>query len=379
MDDARGKKLSKDSILAVLSTADELARSEGDALKDGREQWVEVVEFLGDGAKSPLTYLPMLTVMLVARSVRGADELDVFDIQAGTSDKGYSASSVARYLITFAGHQSIDLRSTSTGVVNNQPFTFKPRVVPDMAGRKDASAKSDKVKVAFARFYEAAGWVQDLTQEEAAEVLALVFQLRRREAVAQSDLHLAGGRDALSAFADELAEFVDGNSEEGKVGQAFAAALLDLLYSPDSVVMGGNHDPSFTSPGDVQVARAESFWLWSEVKQTAIVSADVKGFVDKVHRIGGDRIIYFALANHRYPQHLDLMKLDKQARKEGVDLTVYSSAEEALSDLLNKAPGRANEVASDLANRMTDRLREAKVSSALVEAWEALLASVGAE
>lgn len=371
MVDREAPILRRDDILTALSRADEAARERGDDLVSKHADWLPDLTFLGSD-ECPVTYLPVLAVMLTARSIRGRDELDVLDIQRGTSPRGYSSQSIAKQLITFVTQVGIDLRTTSSQVMNSQPFTYKKRVIPDMAG--------DRVRAAYARFYAAAERVEQLDSETAGEILAAIFHKRRGLSAPVTELLFAAeDRHALDAILQVTAEFVAENSEAGKVGQAFAAALFDLLYPGHQVRMGNNNDPSATIPGDVQVGKDGTFWLWAEVKQKAVVTSEIQAFVDRVKAIGGDRAMYFALGNAIYPQNIDLAQLQKRAVKDGIELTVYSAAEAALSDLLAKAPGNAGMQAEGVANRMFHRLHEAQVTSALESSWKHLMEQGQAE
>lgn len=351
--------------MGVLSRADEAARERGENLLERFPDWLAEVGFLSSD-ECPVTYLPVLTVMLVARSIREKSELDVMDIQQGSSSRGYSASSIAGHLIKFATEVGIDLRTTSSQVMNSQPFTYKKRVLPDMAG--------DRVKAAYARFFAAAERVELLSSATAAEILAMVFHVRRGAAKPEIEhLVITGDRKTLIAVVDATNEFVSSNSESGKVGQAFAAALFDILFPSNFVRMGNNNDPSATIPGDVQVGSDGRYWLWAEVKQKAVVTSEIQAFVDRVKAIRGDRAMYFALGNALYPQNIDAAQLQKRAIKDGIELTVYSAVEQALEDLLPKSPGSAGMQAEVLANRLLNRLQEAQVTSALEEAWVAAI------
>lgn len=357
--------LRRDDIMRVLSGADEAARERGEGLAGQYPEWISEIDFLSSDA-CPVTYLPVLTVMLVARAIRDSSELDVLDIQRGTSPRGYSASSIAGHLIKFVTQVGIDLRTTSSQVMNSQPFTYKKRVTPEMAG--------DRVKAAYARFYASAERVDQLDCATAAEVLALVFQMRRGTSSPETELLVVSGdRRTLDAIVEATAEFVSENSEAGKVGQAFAAALFDILFPANNVRMGNNNDPSATIPGDVQVGSDGTFWLWAEVKQKAVVTSEIQAFVDRVKSIGGDRAMYFALGNALYPQNIDLAQLHKRALKDGIELTVYSAPEQALSDLLPKAAGSAGMQADAVANCMNRRLHEAQITSALEEVWKSAM------
>ena len=361
------KNLSRDGIKLALSSADQIARSHGDDLVETYEEWLPDLEFLAS-EQCPKTYLPVLAVMLVARSLRGKEELDVLAIQQKASDRGYSASSIARELIPFATQVGVNFRTTSTQVMNNQPFTFEERVIPNMAG--------DRAKPAFAKFYAAAQRVQEMKPEAAGELLSLVFFVRRVKAESASEvIHIEGGRDVLLAAAEEIAAFVRANSEGGKVGQAFAASVLDVLFTQATIRMGKINDPSASVPGDVQAGDDNSLWLWSEVKQKPVVTADVQMFVNSVRDCGGDRVWYFALANQPYPHNVNVGKLHKQAAKHSMDLMIYQDPQEVLEDVIPKLAGTANDVTAALMSRFAKRLDESNVSISLRDNWSEIMAS----
>lgn len=355
----------KENILARLAEADERAREREDDLEAEVGDWPERIDFLLTD-KCPISYLPVLCVLLTARAMREAHELDVFSITAKSSDKGYSSQAIGKRLTPFAAQCGIDLRSTSSQVMNAQPFTNEKFIVPGMAGVQYTAA--------YAQFYADAELVQSMTSEEALTVLAYIFH-RRRGAGPQpvEPVHLQGGKETFDKLLVLTHTFVSNYSEQGKVGQAFAAALYDLLYGADTVRMGNNNDPSFGTPGDVQVGPGGHYWLWGEVKQKAITTSEVQTFMNKVQAVGGERIAYFALVNYRYPGQLNENMLAKLALRSNLDLTLYTSPEAALDELLVMAPGSYQQVASDFATRLTARLQEAQVTSALEESWKALL------
>lgn len=355
------RNLSADDIKLALSRADQIASLHGEELLATYEDWPPVLEFLAS-EECPKTYLPVLTVMLVARSLRDKEHLDVLAIQKKASDRGYASASIARELIPFATQAGIDFRTTSTQVMNNQPFTFKERVLPDMAGAR--------VRPAYAKFYKAALRVQQMRSDEAGGLLSLVFFLRRVTTESQPDvIYVDGGRGALLTVVDEMSAFVRGNSEGGKVGQAFAAAVLDLLFPQATVRMGKVNDPSASIPGDVQVGDGQRLWLWSEIKQKPVVTADAQTFLKRVSDAGGDRAWYLALANRPYPHNLDVRKLKRMADNCRTEWSVYQDPMEVLTDVLPKVSGTADDVTAALILRFARRLHESGVSTALQGRW----------
>jgi hypothetical protein len=173
----------------------------------------------------------------------------------------------------------------------------------------------------------------------------------------------------LRAICDVTRDFVEAHAGVDQVGQSFVAALFDLLFVGCEVRMGQHHARSAVLPGDVQVGADGAMWLWAEVTYTQVVTSEIQDFVNQVSGVGGDRAFYFALRNHLYPQSIDHFHLKEHAAKDGISLMVYSSAEQALEDILPVAAGSAGTLAVGLANRMLHRLHEAQVTGALEEAW----------
>jgi hypothetical protein len=171
------------------------------------------------------------------------------------------------------------------------------------------------------------------------------------------------GKPALDAVCDAVAEFVAANSDGGKVGQAFAAAVMDLVYSPEVVILGDTQDPDATTPGDVQVADGHGIWLWTEVKQKVVMTGDVKGFMRKVHDAGGERVVYFALVNSAYSGNIQPRLIESEARRLGMGVSVLESPSDALEHFVPLASGTYAGVSGKLLERTHARM------SALRGSW----------
>lgn len=350
-----GVTLSKDEIRRVLSNADGRARTQGEGLKSRLPGWVNLIEELRVDV-CPRTYVGVLAVLLAARALRPATELDVLDIQRQTGPRGYSASSIGVILIPFATEQGIDLRSKSTAILNNQPFTFKARLEPNMA--------KAQLKTHYDKFYAGANRVNELSSDEALDVLALLFALSRvDDSTIAHEVSLSGGLYGLRELIERVDSFVTSHSDNGKVGQAFVAAVLDTLYGRDAIILGNTADPDSSIPGDVQAQFASKTWLWCEVKQKPVVSGDVEAFLEKTIRVGGNRVWYCALANVRYPHNIDPVRVERKALTFNTELKVYTSPSELMSEVLTKSPGSFDDVASKLATAMMHRMAEANCPS----------------
>jgi hypothetical protein len=358
-----GVTLTEEQIRGALSRSDMMARTAGNEFVSKYPDWCDRIEYLSS-ADCPVTYLPVLAILLTARSMKDSSELDVLDIQQQTGPRGYAASSIGRILIPFATEQGVDLRSRSSQVLNNQPFTFEPRITPGMTKRKPEQ---------FAQFYESARAANDLTSEEAAEILAIIFHVRRVTATERPRYEAPeiSWEDVLRCFR-EWARFVDEHSDNGKVGVAFVASMLGLLYGDSDVMMGHNSDPDASTPGDVQVVQNLEPWVWSEVKQKPVTTGDIQTFIEKVRAAGGIRILYCALANGKYPKNLDQDRLIKEARSKSIGLVIVESPAELIDLLLHLAPGAPGRIVATMAEFMSARLIEAGASPDVVSSLEAL-------
>lgn len=357
----QGVTLSGDEILRALSRADELAREEGPRLRTAHHVWAERVGVLREQA-CPRTYLAVLCVLLIARSLRSPSELDVLAIQKQAGPKGYAAASIGSQLIPFAAEHGIDLRSKSTQVMNNQPFTYKRRIEAGMTS-----------KPYFDRFFEFASAVEPLSPIDAAEILALAFHLSMVRVESVPSIVIRGDLDRFTEIIELTTSFVRAHSENGKVGQAFVAAALDAAYGEADVSMGNVADPDASIPGDVQVSDGSGIWLYCEVKQKVVTTGDVKSFIEKVDRRGGERILYAALANERYPRNIDDGQLARAPQSKRIETTVVISPGELLSEVMTRAPGSFSALASRLTTAFVRRMTEAGISLEAIAAYRGSL------
>lgn len=366
-----GADIKGDDVLQILSHANEQAlRHEGRLPEEKTGYWLDVIDKLSHD-KTPRTYLAVFAVLLVARSLHSKEYLDVLQIKKGKHPLGYSAPSIGSKVATFVKEQNIDLRATSSQPMNNQPFTFMDAIEKDMGVQPKFSQIWDE-------FYQCIVEVNDLEPKDAEGILAVVFEQRRRVEKPKSVLVMqTQGLEALSMLSHRISEFVDSNSDSGKVGQAFVAALYSLIYESPSVVQGDSQDPDASTPGDVHVLdENQQPWLWIEVKQKAIATGDIKGFVKKVTDLGGDNIAYFALKNAKYSGHIQESSAIIDAAKKGAKLSIYQSPEDVLAALLPFARGRANSVAEHMANLLLERLIEANASLATVTNYKKAIAGL---
>lgn len=353
----------KEAVTGALSRADSLSRNVGDSLPAELPEWNETLDRLYED-RCPRTYLGVLATTLVARML--SPTVNVAKIKKGQDPEAYAAPSIAKMVIPFAKNQGINLRSTSSQVMNGQPFMSKSEITADMT-----------TTPAFSVFYEAVQHVQASTPSEAERVLALLFQ-RGRQVGAKAGglaLDLAGDEWAFAdAVLPALGEFVDRHSEGGKSGQALAAAVLDTLYGADVVRMKKINDPSFSSPGDVTVG--EPAWLSCEAKQVPVTTGTLEAFGDDCLHAGIRRALYMALDNWRYPANIDSAKLNKQFGHR-MQFDVLTASVDVLNLVRAYSPGTPADQMRALASALLSRLGEIGCSNQTMEEYVAMLVGLG--
>lgn len=145
-------------VIAALAIADERSETERSSLLQTHSHWADRILWLLEPT-TPLTYLPVLTVCLVVRSID--DSVDVRRIQAGDE---YSASLVGRAVVDYARDHGIDMRTDSTNVMNSQPFLREPEITSTLS-----------TTPAYAAFFDLVEQVQLLEPEQATDVLAIAL------------------------------------------------------------------------------------------------------------------------------------------------------------------------------------------------------------
>jgi hypothetical protein len=362
-----GVTLQGESIMRVLANANEDAKRYGEELAAAGdlEEWRAALQILR-ADPTPKTYLALTAVLLTARAMYPSEKLDVLAIKAGKDPRGYSASSIGTKLASFAKEQGIDLRANSSSPLNNQPFTFKERILEDMGVQP-------KFEIAWRSFYYLAQKINDASPADAARVLSLLFHMCRRVDAASVSVKVRqGGKASLDKVAAAVAQFTSAHVDGGKVGQAFVAGVLDLLYGAEQVILGDTQDPDASTPGDVQVKDSTGVWLWAEAKQKVIGTGDITGFLRQVRKAGGERVVYFALVNSGYSGQIKPEGIEKEAESLGVGVKVVESAEQALDWFLPMAPGSYATVASALLERTRARLVQSQVKPSILAAFDDL-------
>lgn len=362
-------QINSQEVRKTLANANEMALSGKTGLdKDKLTYWGSIIQELSQ-PKIPKTYLAVFAVVLTARAMHAAEHLDVTHIKAGSSALGYSAPSIGSEVASFAKAQDIDLRARSSQPMNNHPFTFKDFILPEMGVKKS-------LEVSWKHFYDVVQSVNRTDCSEAIEVLALLFDRRRR--VAKPKVVAHGNivtLETVESFKLAIHEFVTKNSENGKIGQAFAAAALSCVYPSERVLQGGSQDPDASLVGDVHLFRNDDPVIFVEVKQKPIGTGEVKAFISEIAKSGGDRVFYLALNNMDYTGHINEAQVLREALKNNVSHKLYTSALGVLEDFIPFIDMPTRAFPEFFALEFLERLNEADVSDENIEKYKRAISS----
>ena len=239
-----------------------------------------------------------------------------------------------------------------------------------------------RARDAWKTFIKAVDAVDAATPSDAADALTLMFHLSRRQQWAASQVGAVLAAENLFAIDDlleALSDFVSKHPDNGRTGQAFVAAVLELVYGADQILLGKVNDPDASTVGDVHAARDGDIWLWAEVKQKVVTSGEVTGFVSKVAQQGGSRAIFRAFLNHTYPDYVQQQKALDAARKKCVMMTFFDNPYSFLTSCFRVALVSSSEAASRFIGAMENRVAEAGCLQSTIDALKVLIDSHGVE
>jgi hypothetical protein len=173
----------------------------------------------------------------------------------------------------------------------------------------------------------------------------------------------------LPELCGALDEFIAGDNEGGKIGQAFVPAILDLVF--DDVRTKAINDPSSKWPGDVGVFADGAQILAIEVKQRAFSEAEVLLFAQRLHEIGLHRGFIAAFDQASVP--LEQEQLHFQAhRLYGVELSFFLTPSALLVEACRFAPRDIPPSLSAFPAYAVKRMEELEVSAKRLSEWTSL-------
>lgn len=345
-----GLTIHKKQAEAVFAKALVLAKARG-ALPD---EWLDRSRKVGQATAK--TYTPALGTALLAKACNR--HVDVFSLTEGGSHKSYSARGVAKsVLVPQCVRAGINIRTTGAEPLNAQPFLRAERITRSL---------NVKVQTDLDYLCDCLERADFLDQESAVRALAAFLQVRIAETALIKPVPLGPGVLDLGTLEAALDDFLKGDTESGKVGQAVVAAILDLVFQ--DVRTRNVHDPSRTFPADVAVFRKGKQVLGAEVKQRPFAESEVLQLAERLARADVHRAVVAALRQERSP--LDHAMLSRRASDTyGVGLLVVAEASKLLRQAVLFSDKDMPASLKLLPRRVLARLEELEVSEARRVEW----------
>ncbi len=341
-----------------LNAALELATSN----EELPEEWLERAARVG--LSNSLTFTPMLGTALLAKATD--DHVSALALKEGAAHNAYSARGIGhKVLVPFAQRHHINLRTTGAEPLNNQPF-FRYEVV-DRDMKVKAGSQQDLYYLV-----ECLEHADFLRSDNALLALAAFLRVRILDAATELvGLDLPGILPLRDLFSATQA-FVIRDAEEGRRGQAFAAAALDLVY--EVVETKRVHDPSRNWPGDVGAYDSRGKLILSvEVRQKRVADEDVSHFARRLASAGVRRGAIFALA---VGQEM-LTPTEELAARLSLQLEMIAGVQQVLKTCVLMSRYSMDEVLEQFPRQMLRRLYELECRPSTLDQWRNVL--LGAE
>jgi hypothetical protein len=323
--------------------------------------WLEVTTRLGQARSK--TFVAMLGTALLARAT--SDEVDPLCLKDSATPspglKPYSARGLAtNVLVPCSVRHGVHLGVTGREPLNNQPFYAEERVHKGLPTRP-----ADRADLGV--LVDALDLVARMPSAEAQRALAAFVRIRREAAVAlQPSIAVGPEARTLPELIAITAEFVNGDAEGGRRGQAMVAAALDIAF--DEVMTGRVNDPSRRGPGDVRVYRKGDLRLAVEVKQREASETDVLLFAQAIAewRLAGG--IFVALSDRQSRLNEDTIRRTAVGSY-GVGIDILTGVAEVVSAVASWGLVSISDLLDWFPERMLKRLEELEVSVAAQQAW----------
>jgi hypothetical protein len=321
-------------------------------------EWIERTDRVAASGSKTLT--PVLGTALLAKATDR--HIDAFSLREGSGHKSYSARSVAKNVfVPRCQVADIDIRTTGAEPLNNQPFLRAARISLEMKVRRGTEAD-------LAYLCECLERADFLEGETAVAALAAFLRSRIKATGELEKVGIEGRPLSIALMVEATSAFVDENSEGGKVGQALAAAILDLVFN--DVRTRKINDPSRGWTGDVGVFVDGQVSLSVEVKQRPFTESEVLQFIDRLGADGVPRGLVAALAQSGV--QLDSDRLTENARSRfGISLDIVVGARRLLLDTIRYIVDDPNSTMELLPKLGLQRLKEIEASEEAQKAWVA--------
>ena len=363
-------KLRAGSCLVVGLTIDKRTATErfGDALALARsndplpDEWLERTRSVSRARNK--TFTPALGTALLAKATD--DAVDALSLREDESHKGYSARSLAKeVLVPCCVRAGIDIRNKGGEPLNNQPFLRAARIGTHLKVKANAVEELKYLVESIER-------ADFLRGRDALMALAAFLRARIEASELGTPIALGPGVLELAQLVAVLDKFLSGDPEGGKVGQAMATAVLDLVFA--DVKTKKINDPSSKWPGDVGAFDRGTQVLSGEVKQRPMTDAEILLFAQRLQAAEVHRGLIMAFGQGKEP--LDDERLRYRAHRLcGVDLAFYCSAGSMLREAVLFAPQDTPLSLAKFPRCALVRMAELEVSSPRMQEWAALFAA----
>ncbi len=233
----------------------------------------------------------MLTGLIAKAADAQADPRSLKVVAGPTSIGRYSAAVVWKSFYDRAVPAGLDLGGLKAAPHNNQPYMSMKYI----DGKTD-STKPDTIK-AVATLYD---WLTELNalDQAAAQDALDAFLLAVPDAATVTRVALGATRDIVPEEVFEaVSYFINADTENGRRGQAFLAACLQVVHGEDVETPASINDPSRNSLGDATIRRSGKL-LGAESKQRIVTVAEVRNTAKELHRREPDAsLVYGAFVN----------------------------------------------------------------------------------
>lgn len=326
--------------------------------------WAQRTEHIGESPSR--TMVAFLGNALLARATFG-ERIDPRSIKARSGERGYSTRGTVSVLVAGKRDFGYGLGVEKAEPLNNQPF-FHANRVDEIALEEVKSGARDYLRSLKSYLRD----IDSLSEEDAERALAAFIVVRRRvaeEKRRQAAAELQEDPISLPRLARVAASFVADRSEQGRRGQALAAAALDCVLP--RVELGAIHDPD---PFDVIAFRDEDDEVPSpvvQVKQKVVGEDTAVELAEAAFATGSGAALLVAIASGQPP--LDDQVIANQVESLGVIVLSVTSVTQLLTALAVFSSKAPQEIASRLPEALENRLWEIDCEEDAVVEWRELI------
>jgi hypothetical protein len=322
--------------------------------------WTQRTEHISESPSQ--TMVAFLGNALLARATFG-ERIDPRSIKARSGERGYSTRGTVSVLVGGKRDFGYGLGAEKAEPLNNQPFFHADRV--------DQIPLEEVKSGARDHFRSLKGYLREvdsLSEEAAEKALAAFIAVRRRvseEKRKQAVVELEEEPVSLPRLARAAASFVTERPEQGRRGQALAAAALDCVLP--RVELGAIHDPDAF---DVTAFRDKDDEIPSpvvQVKQKIVGEDTAVELAEAAFAAGSSAALLVAIASGQPP--LDDQAIANQVESPGVIVLSVTSVAQLLSALAVFSSKTPQEIASGLPGIFERRLQEIGCEDEAVAEW----------